>query len=52
MASKTLGQRVKEKTQRIIDEHQPESLPQPILDQIQAVVDRAEAREARLRAKK
>ncbi len=47
--SKTLGQRVKEKTQRIINEHQAEPLPQPILDQIQAVVDRAEAREASLR---
>lgn len=50
--SKTLGQRVKEKTQRIIGEHRPEPLPQPILDQIQAVVDRAEAREAALRSKK
>jgi trimethylamine--corrinoid protein Co-methyltransferase len=50
--SKTLGQRVKEKTQRIIGEHRPEPLPQPILDQIQAVVDRAEAREAKLRSQK
>ena len=41
---KTLGQRVKEKTQRIINEHRPEALPQQILDQIQAVIDRADAR--------
>ena len=42
--AKTLGQRVKEKTQQIINEHKAEPLPQPILDQIQAVVDRAETR--------
>ncbi len=50
--SKTLGQRVKEKTQEIINEHRAEPLSQKILDQIQAVVDRAEAREASLKSKK
>ena len=50
--SKTLGQRIREKTQQIINEHRAEPLPQPILDQIQAIVDRAEAREAKLKAQK
>ncbi|MGI9861643.1 trimethylamine methyltransferase family protein [Moorella naiadis] len=49
--AKTMGQRVKEKTQRIINEHQPEPLPDKVLKEIQAIIDRAEAREAVLKTK-
>ena len=48
--SKSMGQRVKEKTQDIINNHQPERLPDDVLAQIQAVIDRAEAREAAVKA--
>ncbi|CAA7600613.1 trimethylamine-corrinoid protein Co-methyltransferase [Acididesulfobacillus acetoxydans] len=44
--SKTMGQRIREKTQNIINTHKPEKLPDEVLRQIQTVVDRAEAREA------
>lgn len=44
--SKTMGQRVKEKTQDIINNHKPEPKPDHVLREIQAIVDRAEAREA------
>jgi len=48
--SKSMGQRIKEMTQHIIDNHQPERLPAGVLAEIQAVVDRAEAREAAVQA--
>ena len=48
--SKPMGQRVKEKTQDIINNHQAERLPEGVLAQIQAVIDRAEAREAAVQA--
>jgi len=41
----TMGQRVRKKTQDLISNHEPEKLPAPVLAKIQAVVDRAEARE-------
>ncbi|HWQ40737.1 MAG TPA: trimethylamine methyltransferase family protein [Desulfosporosinus sp.] len=47
--SKSMGQRVKEKTQDIINNHKPEKLPDNVLKEIQAIVDRAEAREASLK---
>lgn len=45
--SKSMGQRVKEKTQDIINNHKPEKLSDNVLKKIQAIVDRAEAREAK-----
>ena len=39
--SKSLGQRVKEKTQSIIKTHQPEKLPAEVLSKIQTILDRA-----------
>jgi len=47
--SKTMAQRVKEKTQDIINNHKPELKPESVLKEIQAIVDRAEAREANKR---
>ncbi|MDO0824094.1 trimethylamine methyltransferase family protein [Desulfosporosinus nitroreducens] len=44
--SKTMAQRVKEKTQDIINNHKPEQKPESVLKEIQTIVDRAEAREA------
>ena len=44
--AKSMAQRVKEKTQDILSNHQPERLADGVLGEIQAVVDRAEAREA------
>ncbi|WP_407313535.1 trimethylamine methyltransferase family protein [Desulfosporosinus sp. SB140] len=41
--AKSLGQRVKEKAQTIINTHQPEKLSHNILNQIKAIIDRAEA---------
>lgn len=42
--AKSLGQRVKEKTQSIIKTHQPEKLPEEILGKIQTILDRAAAK--------
>lgn len=50
--ARTMGQRVKEKTQKLIDGHQPERLPDGTLRQIQAIVDRAEGREAIRKSRK
>lgn len=47
--SKSMAQRVKEKTQEIINNHQPEAKPEHVLKGIQAIVDRAEAREGNKR---
>ncbi|SHI13900.1 trimethylamine---corrinoid protein Co-methyltransferase [Desulfosporosinus lacus DSM 15449] len=47
--SKTMAQRVKEKTQDIINNHKPEQKSESVLKEIQAIVDRAEAREANKR---
>jgi len=44
--SKTLGQRVKEKTQDIINNHRAEPLPEKTLAEIKAIIERAEVREA------
>ncbi|WP_227763918.1 trimethylamine methyltransferase family protein [Zhaonella formicivorans] len=43
---KTMAQRVKEKTQNIINNHRPEPLPEKTLAEIKAIVERAESREA------
>jgi len=48
---KSMGQRVKEKCQDIINNHQPEQKSASVLAEIQAIVDRAEAREAKLNSK-
>lgn len=42
--SKSLGQRVKEKTQSLIKTHQPEKLPEAVLSKIQAILDKADGR--------
>jgi trimethylamine--corrinoid protein Co-methyltransferase len=42
--SKSLGQRVKEKTQSIINTHQSEKLPEEVLSKIRTIVNEAEAR--------
>lgn len=42
--AKSLGQRVKEKTQSIIKTHQPEKLPKETLGKIQTILDRVGAR--------
>ncbi|KGK86535.1 trimethylamine methyltransferase [Desulfosporosinus sp. HMP52] len=47
--SKPMAQRVKEKTQDIINNHKPEPKSESVLAEIQAIVDRAEAREANKR---
>ncbi|MHB9094731.1 MAG: trimethylamine methyltransferase family protein [Eubacteriales bacterium] len=44
--SKTMGTRIKEKTQMIINEHNPEKLPEATLNSIKAIIQRAEQREA------
>ncbi len=44
--ARTMGQRVKERTQEIINNHRPEKLPESTLREIQTIMDRAEAREA------
>ena len=44
--SKSMGDRIKEKVQDIINNHKCEPLPDSVREGIQAVVDRAEAREA------
>lgn len=44
--SKTMAQRIKEKTQMIINEHQPEQLPAKTLEKIDQIIARAEEREA------
>lgn len=49
--SKSMGQRVKEKTQAIINNHKPEKLADSVIAEIQAIVDRAEAREAKKSSK-
>ncbi|MDD4262316.1 MAG: trimethylamine methyltransferase family protein [Syntrophaceticus schinkii] len=41
---KTMGQRVHEKVKQILDEHQPQLLPEEVIKQLDAIVDRAEAR--------
>ena len=46
--SKSMGQRAKEKCQDIINNHKPEPKSPEVLAAIQAIVDRAEAREAKL----
>lgn len=50
--AKSLEQRVKEKTQRIIKEHVPEALPTDIVKVVRAVVEKAEVREAQRAARK
>lgn len=42
--SKSLGQRVKEKTQSIINTHQSEKLPEEVLSKIQTILNKADAR--------
>lgn len=49
---KTLGQKVKEKTQDIINNHRAEPLPDKTLEEIKGIVARAESREAAKKAKK
>jgi len=49
--SKTMGQRAKEKCQDIINNHKPEQKSASVLAEIQAIVDRAEAREAKIHSK-
>ena len=49
--SKSMGQRAKEKCQNIINNHKPEQKSASVLAEIQAIVDRAEAREAKINSK-
>jgi len=49
--SKSMGQRAKEKCQDIINNHKPEQKSASVLAEIQAIVDRAEAREAKINSK-
>ena len=49
--SKSMGQRAKEKCQDIINNHKPEQKSASVLAEIQAIVDRAEVREAKINSK-
>jgi len=41
---KTMGQRAHEKVKEILAEHKPEPLPEDVIKQLDAIVDKAEAR--------
>ncbi|HHW29593.1 MAG TPA: trimethylamine methyltransferase [Syntrophomonadaceae bacterium] len=41
---KTMGQRVHEKVKQILNEHKPEPLPEDVVKQLDAIVERAETR--------
>jgi Trimethylamine:corrinoid methyltransferase len=40
---KTMGERVIEKTQRLLLEHKPEPLPDDVVARVKSIVERAEA---------
>jgi trimethylamine--corrinoid protein Co-methyltransferase len=48
----TMGQRIKQKTQDIINSHKAEPLSKEICDKLDAIIEKAENREASKRAKK